>query len=189
MSRAARRPAIALLLAPLLALALGPLLAACDDEMSHQPRYDSYEPSELFADGKSLQAPPEGTVARDEPARQAALDQRPAMSAGLLARGRERFGIYCTPCHGYAGYGGGTVPTRGFPRPPSLHEARLREAPSSYFVDVITHGHGVMYSYADRVSPADRWAIAAYIRALQLSQNAPLASLTPDERRRLGGGS
>jgi len=164
--------------------ALAVLLSACD-EMSHQPRYDSYEKSSLFADGKALQAPPEGTVARDDPAWRTALEQRPPMSLALIKRGRERFGIYCTPCHDYAGYGHGMVPARGFPQPPSFHEARLRNARSRYFVDVITHGHGVMYSYANRVAPADRWAIAAYIRALQLSQDAPMAMLDAEERKRL----
>jgi mono/diheme cytochrome c family protein len=110
------------------------------------------------------------------------------MTAALLARGRERYGIYCAVCHDLAGYGQGIVPSRGFPHPPSYHIDRLRKAPASYFVDVITHGHGAMYSYADRVSPADRWAIAAYIRALQLSQDAPAAALTDAERARLGGG-
>lgn len=159
-------------------------LSACDD-MSHQPRYDSYERSGLFADGKALQAPPDGTIARDDPEQEAALAQRPPMTAGLLRRGQERFGIYCVPCHDAGGYGEGTVPARGFPHPPSFHIARLREAPSRYFVDVITKGHGAMYPYADRVSPADRWAIAAYIRALQLSQNAPVADLSPEDRARL----
>ena len=168
-------------LLPLIAL----LLAGCDD-MRHQPRYDSYEASTLFADGKSLQAPPEGTVARDAGGAQAALANRPLLTAALLARGRERFGIYCTPCHDASGSGEGTVPARGFPQPPSFHIDRLRAAPSRYFVEVITDGHGVMYSYANRVSPADRWAIAAYIRALQLSQDATPADLTEDERRRLG---
>jgi mono/diheme cytochrome c family protein len=162
-------------------------LAACD-EMSHQPRYDSYETSTLFADGKSLQAPPEGTIARDDPALEEALGHRPPVTRALLARGRERYDIYCSPCHDFSGYGRGSVPARGFPQPPSFHIARLRAVPSAYFVDVITHGHGVMYSYADRVKPADRWAIAAYIRALQLSQNAPLAALSPEERARLGEG-
>ncbi len=162
-------------------------LAACDD-MSRQPRYDSYEPSTLFADGKSMQVPPDGTVARDDPALAAALRDRPPMTAALLARGRQRYDISCTPCHDQAGYGEGTVPARGFPHPPSLHEPRLRAASSRDFVGVITRGHGVMYSYADRVSPADRWAIAAYIRALQLSQNAPLADLSAEEKRRLESG-
>jgi mono/diheme cytochrome c family protein len=171
-------------LLPVFALAIA--LAACD-QMNQQPRYDHYEMSTLFSDGASLQSPPDGTVARDDAAETAALANPPPMSEALLQRGRERFGIYCTPCHDQAGYGNGTVPGRGFPHPPSFHIQRLREAPTRYFVDVITHGHGVMYSYADRVSAQDRWAIAAYIRALQLSQNAPVASLTEDERRKLEG--
>jgi mono/diheme cytochrome c family protein len=158
------------------------LAASSCDEMSHQSRYDYAEKSSLFADGKSLQAPPDGTVARDDPQSQSALHDRPPMTAALLARGRERYGIYCAMCHDAAGYGKGEVPSRGFPAPPSLHIERLRTAPTSYFVDVITNGHGVMYAYADRVAPADRWAIAAYLRALQLSQDAPAASLTTDER-------
>jgi mono/diheme cytochrome c family protein len=169
------------------ALILAVALAACD-QMSRQPRYDSYEPSSLFADGKSLQAPPEGTVARDDPALTVALQQRPPMSRALIDRGHQRYDIYCSPCHDFSGYGHGTVPARGFPQPPSFHIARLRDAPSSYFVDVMTHGHGVMYSYADRVRPADRWAIAAYIRALQLSQNAPRAELSPEDEAKLAEG-
>ncbi len=165
---------------------IGCLVAGCDD-MDHQPRYDSYEPSSLFADGKSMQAPPEGTVARSEAADYAALRKRPTITKALLARGQERYDIYCSPCHDFAGYGQGTVPARGFPRPPSLHEARLREAPSTHIVDVISKGHGVMYSYADRVTAADRWAIAAYIRALQLSQSVEPAQLDAREREQLGG--
>jgi mono/diheme cytochrome c family protein len=168
----------------LLVLGGGAALAACND-MGRQPRYDHYEPSSLFSDRKALQAPPEGTVARDDPAFAAARSEQPPMTAALLERGRERYAIICTPCHDAAGTGHGTVPSRGFPMPPSFHIARLRDAPSSYFVDVITHGHGVMYSYADRVAPADRWAIAAYIRALQLSQNAPIASLDDADRKAL----
>lgn len=167
-----------------LALVLILPLAACD-EMSHQPRYDHYEPSALFPDGKAMQAPPAGTVARDDPVWQASVDQRPPMNLALLERGRERYGIYCSPCHDYAGYGHGTVPARGFPQPPSFHGERLRKAPPQYFVEVITKGHGVMYSYADRVMPADRWAIAAYIQALQLSQNSQAAVLSTEERRKL----
>lgn len=166
-------------------------LAACNDEMSHQPRYDEYSRSTLFPDGTSMQAPPDGTIARDAPALAAALAERPPMSAALLARGRERFGIYCAVCHDAAGTGHGTVPARGFPAPPDLAEPRLRQAPSAYFVEVITHGHGVMSPYADRVAPADRWAIAAYIRALQLSRDAPVADLSAEDRARVeeaGGG-
>jgi mono/diheme cytochrome c family protein len=160
-------------------------LAACD-EMSHQRKYDSYEQSGLFHDGKSLQAPPDGTLARDDPALAAALENRPAMSMALLERGQQRFGIYCAPCHDAAGYGHGIIPSRGFPQPPSFHDQRLRDAPSSYFVDVITRGHGVMYSYADRVTPTDRWAIAAYIRALQYSQAASKADLSAADISKLG---
>jgi mono/diheme cytochrome c family protein len=163
------------------------LAASSCDQMRHQSRYDYAEETRLFADGKSLQAPPDGTVARDDPAWKSALADRPPMTAELLARGRERYGIYCAVCHDAAGYGQGIVPSRGFPYPPSYHIDRLRSAPSSYFVDVITQGHGAMYSYADRVSPADRWAIAAYIRALQLSQDVPVADLSDVERTRLDG--
>lgn len=161
------------------------LMSAGCDQMSHQPRYDSYERSTLFADGTSMQAPPGGTIGRDDPALATELAQRPDITPQLLERGQQRFGIYCSPCHDYSGSGHGTVPARGFPQPPSFHIDRLRQAPSRYFVEVITNGHGVMYSYADRVAPRDRWAIAAYIRALQLSQDAPAALLAPDERARL----
>jgi mono/diheme cytochrome c family protein len=161
-------------------------LTACD-EMSHQPRYDSYEASALFADGKSMQAPAEGTIARDDPAWSDALQQRPPMSLSLVERGRQRYGIYCEPCHDAAGYGHGVIPSRGFPQPPSFHGARLRGVAPDYIVDVITKGHGVMYSYADRVVPSDRWAIAAYIGALQLSQAAPVSALRDQERAQLPG--
>jgi mono/diheme cytochrome c family protein len=96
----------------------------------------------------------------------------------LLERGRERFDIYCAPCHSPVGDGDGMVARRGFPHPPSYHIARLREAPDRHFYDVMTNGYGIMYSYADRVTPEDRWAIVAYIRALQRSQGAQVASKT-----------
>jgi mono/diheme cytochrome c family protein len=95
----------------------------------------------------------------------------------LLARGRDRFNIFCAPCHSRAGDGEGMIAQRGFPAPPSFHIDRLRRAPDSHFYQVITDGYGVMYPYADRVTPQDRWAIVAYIRALQLSQHAPVAAL------------
>ncbi len=167
-----------------LTLVLAATVGTCD-QMSHQPRYDSYEKSSLFADGKSLQAPPDGAIARDDLGHFTALRQRPAMTAALLQRGQQRYDIYCAVCHDKAGYGHGAVPARGFPAPPSFHIDRLRTAASDYLVDVITHGHGVMYSYADRVAPADRWAIVAYIRALQLSQDAPLGALSADDKARL----
>jgi mono/diheme cytochrome c family protein len=89
------------------------------------------------------------------------------MSLALVERGRQRFNIFCSECHGYGGDGDGMVVQRGFPQPPSFHEARLVNAPDEHFVDVITKGHGVMYGYSDRIPAPDRWAIAAYIRALQ----------------------
>jgi cytochrome c553 len=105
----------------------------------------------------------------------------------ILERGRERFDIYCSPCHGRTGDGNGMVVQRGFPVPPSYHIDRLRTAPVGHFVDVITSGYGVMYSYAQRVVPADRWAIAAYIRALQQSRDTRLADLPAGVRASLEG--
>jgi mono/diheme cytochrome c family protein len=107
------------------------------------------------------------------------------MSAALLARGRERFDIYCAPCHSRTGDGDGMIVQRGMPRPPSFHSQRLREVPDRHFLQVITLGYGAMYAYADRVPPADRWAITAYIRALQLSRDAEVASLPEEVRRTL----
>lgn len=172
------KPAAFLILSAALAL------PGCND-MGRQPRYDHYEPSPLFSDGKALQSPPDGVVSRDAPHRAAALATRPPMTAALLERGRDRFQIFCTPCHDEAGTGHGAIPARGFPQPPSFHIDRLREATPEYFVEVITNGHGVMYPYAQRVPPADRWAIAAYIQALQLSQGAPVALLSDEDREAL----
>lgn len=143
-------------------------LAGCNN-MVQQPRYDEYERTPLFPNDMAMQHPPDGVVARETPAELAAA-QRPPMTKALLERGRERFGIYCAPCHAADGSGNGVIPSRGFPHPPDYRSARLRAAPVSHFYDVITNGYGVMYSYADRVSPADRWAIAAYIRVLQQAQ-------------------
>lgn len=103
----------------------------------------------------------------------------------LLERGQQRFDIYCAPCHGRSGNGDGMIARRGFPAPPSYHTDRLRNAPDSHFYQVISDGYGVMYPYADRISPHDRWAIVAYIRALQLSQHAPRDRLTPQDLARL----
>jgi len=104
----------------------------------------------------------------------------------LLARGQQRFDIYCAPCHSRAGDGDGMIARRGFPHPPSYHTAALRNAPDSHFYQVITNGYGVMYPHADRISPHDRWAIVAYIRALQLSQHAPKSDLSVEDLQRLG---
>lgn len=149
------------------ALVLLALLAGCDLSMRHQARGDPQEQATLWPGGPARQAPPAGTIATDDPARIAALQTPPPMTPALLDRGEARYGIYCAICHGARGDGDGTVVKRGFPAPPSYRTPRLLGASPAYIVDVITNGHGVMYSYADRVEPADRWAIAAYVKALQ----------------------
>jgi mono/diheme cytochrome c family protein len=163
----------------LFALFLAALALSACDQMALQPREHVYKRSPLFANGMSMQTPPEGVIARGDLEAGAELDTRPQLTPALLQRGQDRYMIYCAVCHDAAGYGDGIVPSRGFPRPPSFHTTRLRQATSRHFVDVITNGYGVMYAYRDRVPPDDRWAIAAYIRALQLSQATPKAQLTP----------
>lgn len=143
--------------------------------MAEQPKLKPYSSAEAFDQNAAARAIPFGTVARDEPERIAALRTPPKVGAALLDRGRAQYEIYCTPCHGLAGRGDGIIVDRGFPPPPSFLEPRLRAAPADHFVDVITHGWGVMYSYAARVEPRDRWAIAAYIRALQLAGAGEMA--------------
>jgi mono/diheme cytochrome c family protein len=144
------------------------LLCGCHQSltMSDQPKGAEWERTKLFRNGRVLQPPPPGSVAREDDTADV-LREKPPMTLALVERGRQRFNIFCSECHGPTGEGDGMVVQRGFPHPPSFHEPRLIAAPDEHFVDVITNGHGVMYSYADRVPPADRWAIAAYIRALQ----------------------
>lgn len=146
----------------------GLLLAACNQNltMSDQKKLDEYERSSVFRNGKVLQSPPPGSVSREQDLGNV-LAEKPPMTMALVRRGRERFNIFCSECHGLTGEADGMVVQRGFPKPPNFHEARLVNAPDELFVDVITNGYGAMYSYADRVPPADRWAIAAYIRVLQ----------------------
>jgi len=134
--------------------------------MSNQKKLHEWERSSVFPNGKVLQSPAPGSVSREQDLGNV-LAEKPPMTLALVQRGRERFNIFCSECHGPTGDADGIVVQRGFPRPPSFHEVRLVNAPDEHFVDVITNGYGVMYSYADRVPPADRWAIAAYIRALQ----------------------
>ena len=153
----------------LAAAVLGLLALAGCRNMVQQPRYDEYESNNFYPNRMAMQHPPDGTIAQDAPQEHAA-EQRPQLTKALIERGRERFGIYCTPCHAYDGSGNGMIPSRGFPQPPDFRSARLRAVPASHIYDVITNGYGVMYSYADRVPPADRWAIAAYIRVLQQAQ-------------------
>jgi mono/diheme cytochrome c family protein len=159
----------ALIAATLLALTLG----GCDD-MTDQPKQTAYGPKP----GPAKR--PDGTVAfEDKPV------AAPPVTLALLHRGQERFRIYCTPCHSELGDGHGIIVQRGFSPPPSYHTDRLRQVPVQHFYDVITHGYGAMYSFADRVQPPDRWAIAAYIRALQLSQDAPASDLPPAQQQAL----
>jgi mono/diheme cytochrome c family protein len=171
---------------PRLALASAALLlAGCDDQsMRQQKRYETYAASQLWPDGTSARPLPAGVIAQGDPARAAQVATPPDITPALLARGRERYEIFCTPCHGYDGKGDGMIVQRGFPKPPSYHSDRLRAAPARYMFDVITNGYGVMYSYAARVPPEDRWAIVAYIRALQLSQRAQVAEV-PGAREKL----
>ncbi len=157
----------------------GLALSACDLSMTQQRKFTTYAPSLLWPDGTSARVLPDNVVAQGDVVRAAAAKAPPPITDALLARGQERFGIFCAPCHGAAGDGDGVIVAHGFPAPPSYHIDRLLAAPPQHFFDVMTHGYGVMFSYADRVDVHDRWAIAAYIRALQLSRRATVAEV-PD---------
>jgi len=172
-------------------------LTSCRQQMADQPKYLPLEASPFFSDGRSARPLPEGTVARGH------LNADERLYAGkssgelvntipvpltreLVERGQQRFNIYCSPCHGETGDGQGIVVLRGFRRgPPSYHIDRLREAPIGHFFDVITNGFGAMQDYSAQISPRDRWAIAAYVRALQVSQRATMANVPESERREL----
>jgi mono/diheme cytochrome c family protein len=171
-------------------------IVGCTQEMAEQPRYDPLEPSAFFTDGRSARPPVEGTVPRgylrlDEHLYGGTVASVPAdrlpvpLTRQLLVRGQERYDIYCSPCHDRVGNGQGMIVRRGFSPPPSFHDERLRLAPIGHFFIVMTEGYGTMPDYAAQVPPHDRWAIAAYIRALQLSQHATLAELSEEERRRI----
>ncbi len=160
------------------------LLTGCDLSMTQQPKYTPEAPSKFWANGASARPIPAFTVAQGDLAREAAAKKPPEVTQALLARGKERFEAFCAPCHGLSGYGDGMVVQRGFPHPPSFHIPRLLNAGAQHFYNVQTKGFGVMYSYADRVSEEDRWAIAAYIRALQVSQFATLA-MAPEAAEKL----
>lgn len=162
--------------------ALALLAAACRRGMENQPKVLPMTASRFFADGRSARDPVPGTVSRGAPDDAA---PPPPLTPALLSRGRERYDIDCSPCHGRTGVGDGMIVRRGFPRPPSFHEERLRRAPDRRFFDVMTNGFGTMFPYAERVSVRDRWAIAAYIRALQLSRTASLADVPVDRRAEL----
>jgi len=188
-SRAARK--LRKFLPPLLVLIA--ITAGCRIDMHIQPYYRPFAKSDFFADDRSARMPVEGTVARGDLREDTYFytgkvngtpgDYMPfPVTAEVLERGRERFNITCTPCHGRVGDGNGFIPTRGFRQPPSFHIDRLRKAPIGYFFDVDTNGYGVMPDYAAQVAPRDRWCIAAYIRALQLSQNAPASDVPAGQK-------
>lgn len=180
--------------------ALGLCASGCRQDMHNQPKFIPLRSTEFFPDRRSAREPVPGTVARGElqedvyfytGKRGGVLGNELPFPAGqetlarVLERGQERFNIYCSPCHARLGDGNGMIVQRGFKRPPSFHEARLRNAPLGHFFSVISNGLGAMPDYAAQIQPADRWAIAAYIRALQLSQNASLDDVAPDDRGRL----
>jgi len=187
---AARRPAW------LAALALAALAPACFRRRKYsQPTYKSLRSSDFFTDGRASRDFPKGTIARGflreddffyrgKQDTAFAKDFPMPVTRAVLDRGRERYNIYCTPCHDWAGSGRGMVVRRGFKQPPSFHIDRLRDSPPGYFFDVMTNGFSTMSSYASQVPPEDRWAIAAYIRALQLSQQVKLRDLPAEERQR-----
>ena len=183
------------LAAPLMLAAIL-LFAGCRPDMMNQPKAKPLSQSDFFSNQANARPIPPHTVARGNARENAAfytgltngvyVTQLPVkLTPELLSRGRERFDAMCSECHDRTGSGNGMVVQRGFAQPPSYHVPRLRNAPIGHFFDVITNGYGVMYSYATRVEPEDRWAIAAYIRALQLSHNVNAFELSPAEQQKL----
>lgn len=173
------------------------LLTGCWFDMRQQPKVKPLAQSDFFLDGQASRALIADTVARGHLDLDKAYyqgmndDETPVdvfpieITREVLERGHERFDIFCLPCHGRLGNGQGMIVQRGFKTPPSFHIDRLREAPPGHFYDAITNGFGVMYSYASRIPPEDRWAIIAYIKALQLSQNATIDDVPPDQQNKL----
>lgn len=163
----------------------------CRQDMADQPKAKPLEPSDFFADGRSERPLIENTVARGSVADDDLVVPGDSnafplpVNIDLLKRGQERYNIFCSPCHGLQGDGNGMVAMRGMKHPPNYHEERLRQMPNGHYYDVISNGFGAMYSYSAQVPPRDRWAIIAYIRALQLSRNAKLSDLPPDVRQKL----
>jgi mono/diheme cytochrome c family protein len=162
--------------------------------MHQAPRYDPLESSDFFADGRASRPLVEGTVARGNlredkvfytgrVGTQLVSEIPVKVTRELLVRGQQRYDIYCSPCHSRVGDGNGMVVQRGFKRPPSFHDQRLRDMPIGHFYDVMTNGFGAMQDYSAQVQPQDRWAIAAYVRALQFSRNAPAALLSEQDHR------
>lgn len=171
-------------------------LAACRQQMAEQPRYDPLEPSNFFADGQSARPLVENTIARgtlreDEHLYDGISGGAPAttfpfpITAEIMQRGRERYDVFCSPCHSRTGYGDGMIVRRGFTRPASFHIDRLREAPPGYLFSVITNGFAAMPAYRQQIGAEDRWAIVAYMRALQASQNGSAKDLPAEVREKL----
>ena len=161
--------------------------------MHDTPRYEPLEASTFFADGRASRTlvantVPRGQLREDRHLYEGIVDGKPAetfpmpVTPEMMARGRERFNVFCSPCHGRTGAGDGMIVQRGFRKPPSYNEDRLRNAPAGYFFDVMTHGFGAMQDYAAQLPVADRWAITAYIRALQFSQRATVDDVPADRR-------
>jgi hypothetical protein len=167
---------------------------ACRQDMHDQPKYIPLRPSTFFSDGRSARPTPEGTVARGHLNDDVLYftgngpDGKPAdmfpfpVTKEVIERGQQRFNAYCTPCHGRLGDGLGMIVRRGFRRPPSYHIDRLRKVPHGYIYDVITNGFGAMQDYSAQIQPRDRWAVVAYVRALQLSQQASINDVPASER-------
>jgi cbb3-type cytochrome c oxidase subunit III len=179
-----------------IALLFAVFSASCRQDMQDQPKYKPLAPSRFFSDGKSARQLVDGTAPYSPEGKAtppvtdlSKMTTLPfTLTPPVMDRGQERFNIYCSPCHGRLGYGNGMVVQRGFRAPPSFHIDRLRQAPVGHFYDVMTSGFGAMPSYADKVAPDDRWAVAAYIRALQLSQHATINDAPPEERAKLQSG-
>jgi mono/diheme cytochrome c family protein len=169
------------------------LLAGCSlkQDMAFQPKYRPLAPSASFSDGRSERPLVEGTVSRtalDDDALMVPKESNAfplGVTTELLERGQDRFRIFCSPCHGLQGDGNGMIVTRGMKHPPSYHQDRLRQVPNGYLFDVITNGFGGMLGYSSQIPPRDRWAIIAYVRALQLSRNVPVSELPSDLRDKL----
>jgi hypothetical protein len=163
-------------------------------DMADQPKNRPLSPSPFFDDGRSERPLIENTVARGSIADEDLFVPKESnafplpLTPDLLHRGQERYKIFCSPCHGIQGDGNGMISMRGMKHPPSFHDPRLRQVPNGYVYDVITNGFGGMLSYSAQVPPQDRWAIIAYVRALQFSRDAPVSELPPDVRAKLPGG-
>jgi len=169
--------------------------SACRQDMHDQPKYEPLEVSTFFPDGRTSRPWVEGVVAQGAPGAtpletgrengQPVKTSPVPVTMALLERGRTQYDVFCAPCHDRAGDGNGMIVQRGFRRPPAMREARLVDAPDGYLFDVVTNGFGVMPSYGPQVGVEDRWAIIAYVRALQLSQRATLADVPQTERAAL----